>query len=80
MTAYDRAEHEAYTADLEEMFGGRNHPEPDLTRAWIDMRSALPRGLARRVRRWLAAASLHRRPGRYVLTRAAPGAPRTARY
>ena len=73
MMDYDRAEHARYLSNNEELFGGRNHPEPDLTRAWVDMPAALPSGMFGAVLRWAETASIDDRPGRYTLTRAVPG-------
>lgn len=65
--------HQSYLTHNYELFQGENHPEADTTRAWIDMATALPGGMANRVKRYVDALDLNARPGLYPLTRAVPG-------
>ena len=70
---FDRSAFQAYVGNMDELFGGANHPEADATREWIDVRTALPPGMYERVRCWAAALPYRSRPGSYPLSNSYPG-------
>ncbi len=70
---FDRDGQARYRGGMEHLFGGRNHPEADALREWVDMRAALGEDLFAKARRWAAAAAHDARPGTYVLSTSQPG-------
>ena len=72
----DPVDHERWKGDSFRLFEGKNHPHPDDTRAFIDMREVLSEELYNAAHRWAkrrAEEGIEDRPGYYRMSRALAG-------